>query len=114
MYKRQTQTRRILRSAPQELPLPFMAAPAKLLDASIQKADASFIGDETAVYSRCDQNHHLNNTSYADILCDHLPHSLLLERQIPVSYTHLDVYKRQFGHSRPVPFIAISIRATVG
>ena len=77
-----TQTRRILRSAPQELPLPFMAAPAKLLDASIQKADASFIGDETAVYSRCDQNHHLNNTSYADILCDHLPHSLLLERQI--------------------------------
>ena len=46
------------------------------------KGDAVPLAEETAVYSRCDQNHHLNNTAYADILTDHLPQELLLERQL--------------------------------
>ena len=77
-----TQTKSILRTAPEELHLPFMASPPKLLDPSIQKGDAVPLAEETAVYSRCDQNHHLNNTAYADILTDHLPQELLLERQL--------------------------------
>ena len=31
------------------------------------------MAEETAFYTRCDQNRHMNNTYYADIVCDHVP-----------------------------------------
>jgi acyl-ACP thioesterase len=31
------------------------------------------MGERTAAYSLCDRNGHLNNTRYADIVCDALP-----------------------------------------
>ena len=31
------------------------------------------LGEQQAVYSRCDMNGHLNNTRYADIVCDAVP-----------------------------------------
>ncbi|WP_367925447.1 acyl-[acyl-carrier-protein] thioesterase [uncultured Ruthenibacterium sp.] len=76
-----TSNKRILRVPPQDLPLPFIGEPKKLLDLTIQKAETEYVAEEKAVYTRCDQNHHLNNTSYADILCDHLPTDLLLNSQ---------------------------------
>ena len=33
----------------------------------------SAVAEETAFYTRCDQNRHMNNTYYADIVCDHVP-----------------------------------------
>ena len=62
-------------------------------------------GEQSAVYSKVDQNGHLNNTEYASIVCDLVPISQITEHPVrsmvlayhnePVSYTHLDVYKRQ-------------------
>lgn len=35
--------------------------------------DCRPVGEFTATYSRCDMNGHMNNTRYADVLCDALP-----------------------------------------
>lgn len=35
--------------------------------------DCETLGTQTATYSRCDMNGHLNNTRYADIVCDAVP-----------------------------------------
>ena len=35
--------------------------------------DCEVLGEQQAVYSRCDMNGHLNNTRYADIVCDAVP-----------------------------------------
>ena len=35
--------------------------------------DCETLGTQTAAYSRCDMNGHLNNTRYADIVCDAVP-----------------------------------------
>ena len=35
--------------------------------------DCETLGEQTATYSRCDMNGHLNNTRYADIVCDAVP-----------------------------------------
>lgn len=72
-----TQTRRILRRAPVELGLPFgeLPPPERELPVQLTKPgeEPDFVGEEQALYSRCDQNRHMNNTRYADIICDHLP-----------------------------------------
>ena len=47
------------------------------------------VGEEAARYSRCDQNRHLNNTRYADLICDHLPLERLEAgpvRELTISY----------------------------
>lgn len=68
-----TQTRRILRQAPQALGVSFPQQELPTLAQALQKGEAQPDGTETAVYTRCDKNHHLNNTYYADIVCDHVP-----------------------------------------
>lgn len=52
---------------PRELPMRMTKAPADLCEAA---------GTYTASYSLCDMNGHLNNTRYADIVCDALPGEL--------------------------------------
>ena len=37
------------------------------------REDCETLGTQTAAYSRCDMNGHLNNTRYADIVCDAVP-----------------------------------------
>ena len=39
----------------------------------IAPEDCEVLGEQQAVYSRCDMNGHLNNTRYADIVCDAVP-----------------------------------------
>lgn len=68
-----TETRRILRRAPEGLPMPFVVQDVPQLDHTLLKSAAQPDGVETAVYTRCDKNRHLNNTFYADIVCDHVP-----------------------------------------
>ena len=86
-----TQTRRILRKAPPELGLPFGASSVPELEVSIPKPQGEpvLVGREKALYSRCDQNRHLNNTRYADILCDYLPPERFIQgpvRELRISY----------------------------
>lgn len=86
-----TQTRRILRKAPPELGLPFGASSVPELEVSIPKPQGKpvLVGREKALYSRCDQNRHLNNTRYADILCDYLPPERFFQgsvRELRISY----------------------------
>lgn len=68
-----TETKRILRRVPEAMPMPFAAQDVPQLDQTIQKGAAQPDGTETATYTRCDKNRHLNNTFYADIVCDHVP-----------------------------------------
>lgn len=80
-----TETKRILRAAPAELHLPFGGVPEKELDVSVARGEAVPLplGEETARFTRCDSNRHLNNTHYADIVCDHMPLDLM-ETKRPV------------------------------
>ncbi len=92
-----TDTMRILRRVPPELPIHYehLKAAAQL-DLGFPKPDApADLGEERAGYSRCDQNRHLNNTRYADLVCDRLPLSrleddfvrrmvLLYHREVPL------------------------------
>ena len=66
-----TQSRRILRRAPEELGLPFDMAAVPELPIRITRPREELLpaGEEVACYSRCDQNRHMNNTRYADIIC---------------------------------------------
>lgn len=68
-----TQTRHILRHPPEEMKDFFVLQPVPMMDVSIQKGDAQPVDTQTAFYTRCDQNRHMNNTIYADIICDHVP-----------------------------------------
>ena len=69
------ESRRILRRPPEGLHLPFTNPSVPEFPILIPKpqGEPEATGRETAGYSRCDQNRHLNNTRYADIICDHLP-----------------------------------------
>lgn len=86
-----TQSRRILRRAPEELGLPFDMAAVPELPIRITRPQEELLpaGEEVACYSRCDQNRHMNNTRYADIICDRLPLERLEAgpvRELCVSY----------------------------
>lgn len=95
-----TETRRILRKAPEELGLPFTSPSVPELPILLPKPEAepAPMGEEKALYSRCDQNRHLNNTRYADIICDYLPLERLEAgpvRELTISY-HREV---PMGHT---------------
>ncbi len=107
-----TDTRRILRKTPEALGLPFSGDPVPELPIRIPKADGTevLLGEETARYSRCDQNRHMNNTRYADIICDYLPPERFQSgpvRELAVSYHRelpmggtLRLYSREEGPGR--------------
>ena len=71
-----TEKRAILRTRPaqfdeswaQDVPCEL---PMKMTKAKWE--DCTPLGQRTAAYSLCDMNGHLNNTRYADIICDALP-----------------------------------------
>lgn len=66
-----TGTRRILRTPPEELGgFAGLCAPYNLDVAVHKPAELEPCGEQTATYTRCDLNGHLNNTVYADIACD--------------------------------------------
>ena len=84
-----TVARRILRKAPKEIEACFLASPEKELNMAIHTTNTTVSGKETASYTRCDKNHHLNNTVYADIICDYLPLEILREKyptRIAITY----------------------------
>ena len=68
-----TTTKRILRQPPQGLPIPFTLPPESASKLELTKAPVQPVGMQMAGFSRCDVNGHLNNTQYADILCDNVP-----------------------------------------
>ena len=86
-----TDTKRILRKAPEALGLPFANDTVPELPILIPKATGEevLVGEEAARYSRCDQNRHMNNTHYADLICDYLPPDRFLAgpiREFSISY----------------------------
>lgn len=69
-----TDTWRILRQPPEALPLPFAATDVPQMELTIEKAtETQPLETQCATYTRCDQYRHMNNTHYADIVCDSLP-----------------------------------------
>ena len=77
-----TDTHRILRRPPEALAPYFRLPPTHQLDLKVNKAPAEAVGQETATYTRCDSNRHMNNTYYADIVCDHVPVELIERRGV--------------------------------
>ena len=79
-----TESRRIYRQKPDDLHLDFGNETVPLHeDISVPKEkEAEEVGEEMVRYSRLDINHHLNNTEYADIVCDYLPTELICEKPI--------------------------------
>lgn len=69
-----TRTRRILRRPPEGIDWPFIAPVTQEHSLTMEKPDdLESVGTVKVTYSRVDQNRHLNNTEYADIICDCLP-----------------------------------------
>lgn len=88
-----TQTRRILRKAPPEFSSIFGDLPGPEQEFPVQivkpEEELTLLGEEKALYSRCDQNGHMNNTRYADLVCDRLPTGLFSDtpmRELRISY----------------------------
>ena len=78
-----TDTRKILRDPPEDLDFPFRIQEIPEQDLSIPKVrDAQQTAAERVTYSRTDDNGHLNNTQYADIILDNLPFSATVERRL--------------------------------
>ncbi len=76
-----TNLRRILRRLPENFPDVFEIWDIPTLDLSIEKAEIAHIKTELATFLRCDENMHVNNTMYADIVCDNVPFEIMKEKQ---------------------------------
>ncbi|MEG2395206.1 MAG: thioesterase [Ruthenibacterium sp.] len=77
-----TQTRRILRRLPEGFPSVFAAVQVPELEVEVHKAtELQVCGEEKATFMRCDENHHINNTVYADIIYDALPVAAALNQE---------------------------------
>lgn len=78
------ESRRILRTPPQELHFPFVEQPQLPQHSfSIPKLQTPQLQSrEQVTYSRTDCNGHLNNTVYADLICDLLPLEELCSRRL--------------------------------
>ena len=71
----------------------------------VKREDCEELGTHRAVYSRCDRNGHMNNTVYADLICDALPlevwrtHTvtdviLYYHKEVPMGRKHPPVPRR--------------------
>ncbi|MEG0178969.1 MAG: thioesterase [Oscillospiraceae bacterium] len=72
-----TDTKHIMRRAPEEIAQCFSTVNANKLNINISKVQTQLISEEKALYTMCDKNIHINNTVYADIICNNLPQQLL-------------------------------------
>lgn len=85
-----TETRRILRRPPEELGTLWPDPVEEALDQTIHKA--AELGEpleQIARYSLCDENGHLNNAQWVDVLCDALPPEVFKAgpvRRVAVNY----------------------------
>lgn len=106
-----TQTKRILRKPPEDMPMPFCKDPEYSLSVAIKRSETQYSDTECASYSRCDQNRHLNNTRYADIIYDALPQEVLSKykpKRFAISY-HQEVplgatFELKYGEMQPLHY----------
>lgn len=102
-----TAARRILRKPLAEFEPFFCETPTEEHPMDLPRPEALYhIDDLCATYSLCDRNGHVNNTRYADMMCDHLPLERLqkaLPRQMLLHY-HTEIALRQAFtlHGAPV------------
>lgn len=104
-------TRRILRTPPQEMQFPFLNPVSQQLDLSFEKTTHLQQQQTKAGYSLCDCNGHINHTRYADLICDCLPEHLLQQNRIckmVLNYHHEVCFGEQFalqyGFAQPDQF----------
>ncbi len=76
------QSRRILRTPPPEMDFPFFKPTERELEIVVQREQVVHTQPLIAGYSLCDCNQHVNNTRYADLVCDLIPFSMLKDHLI--------------------------------
>ena len=96
-----TATRKILRTLPdvfEDIPCtPHIKEEVVIHVPRVESTD--FVREVTATYSLCDFNGHMNNTSYANIICDALPVELIVES--PVKRMTIN-YRREINRGASV------------
>ena len=76
-------SRKIYRKPPEGFVLDFGSDEVPTHDISIPKIqNPAFVANVPVSYSRTDINRHLNNTQYADIICDSLPLDLICNSSV--------------------------------
>lgn len=75
-------SRRILRQPPEEMGFPFHRPPERTLDVSMPRIPTGTGVSVVAGYSLCDTNCHINNTRYADLVCDAIAPAALEQSRI--------------------------------
>lgn len=94
-----TQTNRILRSPPPEIAGYFNELPEEEHSLKMPRPGSPVpLADIRAGYSLCDRNGHVNNASYADVMCDHLPVEML-EKGPPRRMLFFYRAEIPFGHT---------------
>lgn len=83
-----TQTRKILRALPEGMNFDFDERDAIENDIRIKRADATFAAEVEAAYSRTDVNMHMNNTEYADCVCDAIPADVMMNCRLKKMTLH--------------------------
>ncbi len=76
-----TESRRLFRRLPEEISNIFEKWDITVLDLRIQKTEIVSTNIEKATFLRCDENMHINNTNYADIIYDYIPFDVLKEQE---------------------------------
>lgn len=111
-------SRRLLRSLPVGMSLPYMTQVDKEQCVDMVRAkELTACGSAAALYSRVDLNRHLNNTRYADILCDAMPFNvwdndgyakkavILYRSELPLGHT-VDLSRGSCDyHGRPAFYV---------
>lgn len=75
-------SRRILRQPPEGLPIAFDQTVDKELDFGVERLPVSQGRPILAGYSLCDCNRHINNTRYADLVCDAIDPAAMAESRV--------------------------------
>lgn len=106
-----TVTRKILRNPPEELGFPFIEQMEQSHNFDIPKGvEGEFVGSEKVKFSQTDINKHLNNTRYADVICDYLPIEIVSSKPIKkldINYHNeamlgdtMDIYVTNFAENK--------------
>lgn len=101
-----TQTRKILRDLPEGMLFDYDDREILDNDIRIKRGEAQFVAQVGATYSRTDVNMHMNNTEYADCVCDAIPADVMMNCRLQKITLHYH-NELKFGETMDVSIAQI-------